>query len=86
MKDLPEPGTTVLIHVPHDGRTVLVRISGTDVAGHYIEGLPVRSEVKHWCGVPLPPDRDWAPAEEIVATRLTSETILPLANVEPVAA
>lgn len=85
MKDLPEPGTTVLIHVPHDDEPVWFGF-WDGRRWHYIEGLPVRSEVKHWCGVPLPPDRDWAPAEEIVASRLTSDAILPLANAEPVAA
>src|SRR5918994_3940377 len=60
MNRLPEAGTTVLIHVPHDDEPVWFGF-WDGRRWHYIEGLPVRSEVKHWCGVPHPPEVDWIP-------------------------
>ena len=81
MSELPDPGKTVLIHVPRDDEPVWFGF-WDGRRWHYIEGLPVRSEVRHWCRVPTPPEEDWLPrspevlvqAEEAVA--LASEGAL----------
>lgn len=59
MSELPDAGRTVLIHVPGDIEPVWFGF-WDGRRWHYIEGLPVRSEVRHWCVVPEPPQRDVA--------------------------
>lgn len=62
MRELPEPGRTVLIHVPGDDEPVWFGF-WDGRRWHYIEGLPVRAEVRHWCGVPTPPEHVAEPEE-----------------------
>ena len=54
MSTLPEAGATVLIHVPNDVETVWFGF-WDGRRWHYIEGLPVRAKVHHWCQMPQPP-------------------------------
>ena len=54
MTEMPAPGSTVLIHIPKDDEPVWFGF-WDGRRWHYIEGLPVRSEVRHWCQVPTPP-------------------------------
>ena len=54
MNEHPQPGNTVLIHVPSDDEPVWFGF-WDGRRWHYIEGLPVRSEVRHWSRVPAPP-------------------------------
>ena len=55
MSEMPGAGQTVLIHVPGDTEPVWFGF-WDGRRWHYIEGLPVRGEVRHWCGVPEPPN------------------------------
>ena len=52
--EFPPPGNTVLIHVPSDDEPVWFGF-WDGRRWHYIEGLPVRAEVRHWSRVPAPP-------------------------------
>lgn len=54
MSEFPTPGNTVLIHVPGDDEPVWFGF-WDGRRWHYIEGLPVRAEVRHWSRVPAPP-------------------------------
>lgn len=65
MSTMPEAGETVLIHVPNDVEPVWFGF-WDGRRWHYIEGLPVRSKVCHWCVMPLPPVREPATPVEIV--------------------
>jgi hypothetical protein len=78
MSELPEAGQSVLIHVPGDDEPVWFGF-WDGRRWHYIEGLPVRAEVRHWCEMPTPPERvtrrDPVPVLEMVPA-LSSEPLL----------
>lgn len=61
LRELPEPGQTVLMHVPHDDEPVWFGF-WDGRRWHYIEGLPVRAKVMHWCPVPQPPEEEFPAA------------------------
>lgn len=65
MSTMPDAGDTVLIHVPNDVEPVWFGF-WDGRRWHYIEGLPVRSKVCHWCVMPLPPARDYQPVSTVV--------------------
>jgi hypothetical protein len=66
MSALPEAGQTVLIHIPNDDEPVWFGF-WDGRRWHYAEGLPVRAEVRHWCGLPTPPQEDWRTSPVAVA-------------------
>ena len=76
---MPEAGTTVLIHVPGDVEPVWFGF-WDGRRWHYIEGLPVRGKVRHWCVVPKPPERDWQPTPALpiaaIPVAISEETLV----------
>ena len=77
MSEMPDAGRTVLIHVPGDAEPVWFGF-WDGRRWHYIEGLPVRAEVRHWCGVPNPPDDVLEPEEGRVVEMTPATSVEPL--------
>jgi hypothetical protein len=76
MRELPDAGMTVLIHVPGDTEPVWFGF-WDGRRWHYIEGLPVRGEVRHWCVVPEPPSDEVPVVEpELESISAVSEPLL----------